>query len=47
MKSENPFFGTSHSECPCDGIRGGGAIKRDATKASLSAAVDNQIITPK
>ncbi|XP_065679132.1 uncharacterized protein LOC136093883 [Hydra vulgaris] len=44
INAEHHFFATSHGKSPCDGI--GGTIKREAAKASLRAAITNQILTP-
>ena len=43
LKAENHFFATSCGKSLCDGI--GGTIKREATNASLRAAVTTQILT--
>jgi len=39
------FFATSHGKGPCDGI--GGALKRNATRASLQRPYEKQITTAK
>ena len=44
INAEHHFFDMSHGKSPCDGI--GGTIKREAAKASLRAAITNQILTP-
>jgi len=45
IDAEWHFFATSHGKGPCDGI--GGALKRNATKASLQRPYSNQITTAK
>ena len=42
MKAEWYFFATSHRKSPCDGI--GGTVKRLVARASLHAAIGNQIL---
>jgi len=42
IKAEWHFFATSHGKSPCDGI--GGTVKRLVARASLHAAVGNQIL---
>ena len=37
------FFATSHGKSPCDGV--GGTVKRKLSNASLTAAVENSILT--
>ena len=44
INAEHHFFAKSHGKKPCDGI--GGTIKREAAKASLRAAITNQILPP-
>ena len=44
LKAEHYFFATSHGKNPCGVIAG--TIKREATNASLRAAVTDQILIP-
>ena len=44
IKASWNFFATSHGKSPCDGI--GGTVKRLTARASLQAALTDQILTP-
>jgi len=47
IDAEWHFFATSHGKGPCDGVGGGGTIKRLTASSSLQRPYDKQMMTPR